>query len=238
VVKQRHPRFVDDEDSEVTSLEAIARGPSAEQVAEAIRSGICPSDRFFDQFFPYDLQRVSGQHWTQLSVALRVAEWLTGASVKSVVDVGSGAGKFCVAAALASRCSFIGIEQRPRLVEAARALARIFDVDDRVRFVEAAISHSVVPAADAYYLYNPFGENLFGSAERLGDDVELGLERYERDIAFMEEFFERAPVGIYVIKYNGFGGRMPRSYDEVIVDRAMPNMLRMWRKSRAGAAAW
>jgi SAM-dependent methyltransferase len=235
VVKRRPPRLADDDDSEDISLEAMARGPSAQQVAEAIRSGICPSDRFFDQFLPYDLRRVSGQHWTQLSVAMRVAEWLVGTGVRNVVDIGSGAGKFCVAAAVATRCSFIGIEQRPRLVEAARAIARLFDVDDRIRFVEAAIDHSVIPPADAYYLYNPFGENLFGPAERLGDDVELGPERFERDVAVIEQFFEAAPIGTYVIKYNGFGGRMPGSYDQVGVDREMPNPLRMWRKTRAAA---
>jgi SAM-dependent methyltransferase len=235
-MKRRPPRFADDDDSEDIWLEAIARGPSAQQVAEAIRSGICPSDRFFDQFLPYDLRRVSGQHWTQLSVAMRVAEWLVGAGVRNVVDIGSGAGKFCVAAALACRCSFIGIEQRPRLVAAARAIARLFDVDDRIRFVEAAIDHSVIPPADAYYLYNPFGENLFGPAEGLGNDVELGPQRFDRDVAVIEQFFEAAPVGTYVIKYNGFGGRMPGSYDEVGADREMPNPLRMWRKTRAAAA--
>lgn len=234
---KRDRRFVGEDDGDVTPLEAIVRGPSAEQVANAIRSGVCPSDRFFDQFFPYELRRVSGQHWTQLSVALRVAAWLSGASVKTVVDIGSGAGKFCVAAALACRCAFTGIEQRPRLVEAARALARLFEVDDRVRFVHGAVDQSVIPAADAYYLYNPFGENLFGPDEHLGADVELSPERYDRDIAFMEEFFDRAPVGTYVIKYNGFGGRMPRSYDEIVADRAMPSMLRMWRKGRAAVAS-
>ena len=43
--------------------------------------------------------------------------------VQSVVDIGSGAGKFCVAAALGSGCRFTGLEQRPRLVAAARTLA-------------------------------------------------------------------------------------------------------------------
>lgn len=196
----------------------------------AIRSGICPSDRIFDRFLPYDLRRVSGQHWTPLAVALRVAEWLSFAGVKEVVDLGSGAGKFCVAAAVASRCSFVGIEQRPQFVDAARALAHVFGVENRVQFVHATLSRGTIPLAEAYYLYNPFGENLFGPDEHLGDDVELSPERYQRDIVQTEEFFEAAPSGTVVIKYNGFGGRMPPSYEEVLVDREMPNALRMWRK--------
>src|SRR5690606_17269718 len=118
-------------DADVTPVDGLGRGPSAPEIAMAIRSGQCRSDRVFDRFLPYDLRRVSGQHWTPLVVALRVAEWLNIAGVRHVVDLGSGAGKFCVAAAIASRCSFVGVEQRPRFVDAARALAHSFGVENR-----------------------------------------------------------------------------------------------------------
>ncbi len=213
-----------------TPTDRLERGPSAAEIAMSIRSGTCPSDRLFDRFLPYDLRRVSRQHWTPLVVALRVAEWLDLIGVRQVVDLGSGAGKFCVAAAVASRCSFVGIEQRPGLVEAARALAQLFGVEERVQFVHGTLGRRAIPAADAYYLYNPFGENLFELDENLGDDVELSAERYRRDIAQTEAFFDAAPAGTIVVKYNGFGGQMPPSYEEVLVDREMPNVLRMWRK--------
>jgi hypothetical protein len=176
---------------------------------------------------------VSDQHWTPVAVALRVAEWLEGAGARSVVDLGSGAGKFCVAAALACRCAFIGIEQRPRLVEVARSLARRFGVNDRVRFVAGTLGRCAIPVADAYYLFNPFGENLLEPREHLSDDVELGPDRYDNDVVAMERFFECAPAGTWVVKYNGFGGQMPLSYERVLVDRAFPNVLRMWRKRRS-----
>jgi hypothetical protein len=225
-------------DDKLTPVNGIARGPSAVEIAGAIRAGRCPNDRFFDWFLPHGLRRASDRHWTPLAVALRAAHWLNEAGIKSVVDLGSGAGKFCVAAALASRCSFTGIEHRSRLVEAARALAQRFGVDDRVRFIRAPLTPDAIPAADAYYLYNPFGENLFAPDARLGDEVELSRERYERDVALVETFLERAPFGTCVIKYNGFGGRMPAAYEEIAVDREMPNVLRLWRKTRdAGARA-
>lgn len=226
-------RLVSPGDAGVSSVDAIPRGASAEVIAEAIRSGLCPDDASFDLFMSRELRRLSGRHWTPLAVALRVAEWLDGAGVGNVVDLGSGGGKFCVVAALASKCSFIGIERRPRFVEAANLLARVFRVDDRVQFVHGTLSRRTIPAADAYYLYNPFGENLFGPGEHLDDDVELSPQRYERDIALVETFFDRAPVGTIVVDYNGFGGRMPGSYQEVVVDREMPDLLRMWRKGPA-----
>lgn len=223
------------------SVERILNGPSAQEIGDALAARECPDERYFDRFLPYDLRIVSGQYWTPLAVALRVAEWLDRLEeVQTVVDIGSGAGKFCVATALATDCTFVGIEQRLRLVEAARELAEAFGVADRVRFIHGALSEDVVPAADAYYLYNPFGENLFGPEDHLDEDVELGQQRYERDIAMTEALLEQAPIGTYLIKYNGFGGRVPYGYDPVRTALDLPNRLRIWcrhRKSQGGSAA-
>jgi hypothetical protein len=67
--------------------------------------------------------------------------------------------------------------------------------------------------------------------------VELSPERYEQDVAVMEDILIHAPIGTYVIKYNGFGGRMPASYERVSVALDMPNTLRMWRQGGADNAA-
>jgi hypothetical protein len=204
---------------------------SPEQIASAMRSGTPPEDESFDQHMPAEMRAVSGTYWTPLVVAARAAEWLGELGVESIVDIGSGAGKFCVAAALAGPGRFTGIEHRPRLVAAARALARDFGVEDRVSFVDDVLGEGPVPAADAYYLYNPFGENLFWYGERLDDDVELGEGRFARDVAATEALFQGAPVGTYVLTYNGFGGRLPPDYEALRVDRTLPNMLRLWRKT-------
>ena len=214
-----------------TPNEPLVLDPSAIGIAMAIRTGMCPVDRAFDRFYPDELRLVSAQYWTPLLVVMRAAEWFEELGVQSVVDIGSGAGKFCVAAALASRCRFIGLEQRPRLVAAARDLARVFDVEDRVTFLDGALGEILVPAADAYYLYNPFGENLFGAQDHLDEDVELSFDRYARDIATTRELLLRAPVGTYVVIYNGFGGQVPLGYQEIRADHELPNPLSMWKKT-------
>jgi predicted RNA methylase len=175
---------------------------------------------------------VSNQYWTPLVVAKRAAEWLDDLNVRTVVDIGSGAGKFCVAAALAGHCHYTGLEQRSQLVASARTLARLFEVDDRVSFVEGALGDIATPAADAYYLYNPFGEYLFGSKEHVNSDVERSDERYARDVAAVQELLQRARFGTCVLTYNGFGGRVPSSYQQIRLDNDMPNELRLWRKER------
>jgi predicted RNA methylase len=211
--------------------EGAARPPTALELAHEIRSGGLPDDELFDRFLPFRLRMVSRGFWTPLAVAVRTAAWFAELGVGSVVDIGSGVGKFCVAAALGGTCRFIGLEQRPRLVAAANHLARVFRVEDRVTFVAGALGCCSVPAADAYYLYNPFGENRFGPEAHLDEDVELGEDRYQRDIATVEELLHRACPGTYVVTYNGFGGQVPDGYAQIRVDRTLPNMLRMWQKA-------
>jgi SAM-dependent methyltransferase len=203
----------------------------ASVVADALRMGICPTERVFDQFLPHELRVVSGQYWTPLFVAVRVAAWLDELQVRTVLDIGSGAGKFCVAVALAGNARLVGVEHRARLVAVARDLARVFEVEERVTFIRGTFGETLVPDADAYYLYNPFGENLFGCEDHLDGDVELGDERYHRDVAAVEHLLRTARVGTLLLTYNGFGGQVPMSYEEVRFDSDMPSLLRMWRKT-------
>src|SRR5688572_10057939 len=128
--------------------------PSSEQIAHALRAGRCPEDVAFDHFLSEPMRACSSQHWTPLVVAARAAQWFDECGVRTVVDIGSGAGKFCVAAALAGRCHFTGLEHRAHLVTSARMLARTFGVEDRVHFIQGALGSANVPPAHAYYFYN------------------------------------------------------------------------------------
>lgn len=215
-----------------TPVLAPAWGTAPRQLAEALRVGLCPKDGDFDCFLTYELQVVSEQHWTPLAVAQRAAKWFYELNVRSVADIGSGAGKFCVAAALAGRCHYTGLEQRLRLVSAARALAKLFGLNDRVEFVHGTLGHIATPVADAYYLYNPFGENLFSPSGHVDEEVEFSDARYAHDIAAVGDLLQQAAVGTYVLTYNGFGGRVPSCYDEVRVARDLPNVLRLFQKTR------
>ena len=215
---------------DLTPAERPGPSLSTVEIAAALGAGRAVSDRAFDRFLPEELARVSRVYWTPVAVAARAARWLDDLGVKTVLDIGSGAGKFCVTAALAGRSRFRGLEQRGRLVRTARVLARRFGVEKRVRFVKGDVGARPPLPAEAYYLYNPFGENLFGPDEHLDTEVELNRERYERDVAEVEGLLHDARVGTYVITYNGFGGRVPDTYKEVRVDRSLPNLLKMWQK--------
>jgi hypothetical protein len=206
---------------------------AARRVAEALRSDICPDDTAFDRFLPQDLRDVSEQYWTPLRVVKRAAEWLAELRIRTVVDIGSGPGKFCVAGALLTDARFIGLEHRGSLVESANALARAFGVMRRVTFVHGALDAAEVPRAEAYYLFNPFGDYWFNSSRDNSDpDVTFTHARRQVDIAAVERLIRLSPVGTAVLTYNSFGGRMPECCDLVHLEWTLPGALRLWRKQR------
>ncbi len=205
-------------------------GRTPRQLADAIRRGEWPRDMDFDRFMARELLPVSNRYWSQLVVAERMSQWLDALGVESVVDIGSGPGKLCVAGALAGERRFVGIEQRKNLVHEARRLAELFGVSERARFVHAVFGETRVPQADAYYLYNPFGENLFSVDDALDGEVELSNRRFVQDTRAVEALLRDAPVGTHLITYNGFGGRVPASYKLIHSDRALPCLLRLWTK--------
>jgi SAM-dependent methyltransferase len=204
--------------------------PFSDNVYELPRSGRWAQDRAFDGLLPDDIRVRSALHFTPMHVAERAARWIDELGIRTVVDIGSGAGKFCVVAALASKASFVGFEQRARLVESSRQLASHFGLQARVRFVHGVLGHGELPSAEAYYMYNPFGENLFGPASQIDNDLEPCERRYESDVRLTERLLTELPVGTYLITYNGFGGRVPGTFRCVRRARDLPNELEIWRQ--------
>jgi SAM-dependent methyltransferase len=203
---------------------------SPQQITKAILSGTLPNDDVFDRHLPLEMRVVSSRFWTPLRVAVAVGRWLGNVGARSVVDIGSGPGKFCIAASLVTDCVYFGIEHRTKLVEAAQDLAQRFNVEARVAFIEGSFGDVAISNADAFYFFNPFGENLYWCDERLDDTVPIGPNRYRHDVALARRFLTALRVGTHVVTYNGFGGRVPDSFVEVRGDDSLPNTLRMWRK--------
>lgn len=203
-----------------------------DEIASRLRAGQLIADDDFDAWLPAPLRQPSRRYWTHVGVAVRVASWLRSRGVCSVLDVGSGAGKFCVVGALSTGLSFTGVEQRGHLFDAARSLAARFGVSDRARFVHGDFDTVDCQRFDALYFYNPFGENVAPRASQLDETVELGRARFNRDIATAQAVLSRMPVGAYLVTYNGYGGRVPDNFDLLQAKVAGLSLLRLWRKTR------
>ncbi len=199
-------------------------------IGDRLRTGGEVSDDEFDALFALRWRRVSSDYWTPIDVASTAAEWLTETGIRRVVDVGSGMGKFCLVGALRTGAEFVGIEQRRTLVRVASHAARRLEVEGNVSFVHARASMSALLDFRAFYLFNPFGENLHPPWFQLDQTVELGDSRFQRDVALMQVVFCALPAGSRVVTYHGFGGTFPDSF-RMIRERATgEGTLRLWVK--------
>lgn len=203
----------------------------AAELARLVKAGQA-ADEDFDSWLAPELRAVSRKHWTPLAVVQRGVRWLATQGARTVVDLGSGAGKFCVAGAMASDLRFTGVERRARLVMAARHLARDLRVETRVRFVEGDCAQGSVPAADAYYLFNPYAENITEPEERIAHDIERGDWQFVHDVQGTRGWLDELPHGTFVLTYHGYGARMPHGYESMCVDRSFSGELRLWQKRR------
>lgn len=209
------------------------RRRAARRLIDVLQAGGCPPDRVFDCLLPEPLRVVSPQYWSPLPVAKRAAEWFRDVRVQSVVDIGSGVGKFCVATAILGECRLTGLEVRPFLVRSARTLARLFELNQRVRFVSGALGTVPTPQADAYYFFNPFGAYAFGADALTNGDGMFNAAQQAHSVTVAERLLRRVPIGTWVLTLNGFGGRMPEGYDVIRVDWTVPGALRLWRKTQS-----
>ena len=203
-------------------------------VTDTLRGRRWVPDAHFDRVYPKNVQDVSAHFWTPVSVALSGAQWLRAAGCQSLLDVGAGAGKFCIVTRLAAGCATEGIEQRLPLVQAARVAAASYEAD--VRFEHGTIEQVDPSKFDAFYFYNPFGENLYNTADCFDDTVELSNQRCMRDLAVVEGWLDRAKAGTSVVTFHGFGGRMPDTYSLVRQKASRGGTLRLWTKRRSGRA--
>ena len=210
--------------------------PSDAYLRHALRSRAL-TDREFDSVFPGELQLVSHRFWTPLPVAIRAAEVLQSLGARRVLDVGSGPGKFCiVAGALAPCMEFVGVEHRSRFVATAREVAARL----AVRNAEFAVGDATIAALDefdAFYLFNPFAENIFEDGDYLDQDVELSFNRYMGDLRRMRIALVQARIGTLVITYHGFGARLPAGYARLQADPIGTDRLCVWQKKRDAGRA-
>jgi SAM-dependent methyltransferase len=192
------------------------------------------TDAQFDTLYSEAVQAVSGRFWTPLAVATRAADLFEAHTTRRVLDVGSGPGKFCLAAAAAApSIAFTGIEQRPQLVEAARRAAGQLGLPN-AHFEQGDVTTSKWGDFDGFYFYNPFGENINGEVYHFDESVELSQRRFIAEILAVERLLLTARVGTTVITYYGFGGRIPLCYELSMEEECGGNVLRGWQKRAAG----
>lgn len=204
----------------------------SEELKSGLRSRLLESvealdDVDFDLVYPPDIRAVSALHWTPVGVARRAAEYLVGGEGMRVLDIGCGPGKFCVVGALTTRGQFTGVEHRRRPGVVGRSIISRAGIGN-ARVQRGNILDVRFGEYDAFYLFNPFAENL---DLRLAIDgtEELSEGRYEAYTGHVARELALAPLGTRVATYCGACAEVPPGYE--CVGTALTSELRFWEKT-------
>ena len=185
-------------------------------------------DEKFDQIYPARIRELSGLHWTPVRVAAEAARLLVAKPGTRVLDVGCGPAKFCLVGASLTDGVFSGVEQRQELVLAGRNAAH------RMQLREVCIIHGnvidvVFRQYDAFYLYNPFEENMT-RGNKIDVTVPLSPLLFKRYNSYVAAQLGDMPMGTRVVTYAGYADEIPACYDcELSLFR---DELKLWIKRR------
>jgi SAM-dependent methyltransferase len=185
-------------------------------------------DEKFDLIYPPKLRELSPVFWTPVAVAAEAAQLLVQTPDIRVLDIGCGPGKFCLVAASLTDGRFTGVEQRADFVTAARQAAAGLQLAN-VEFVHGNILDVVFGDYDAFYLFNPFEENLF-NGRKIDRAVPLSPERFKRYTSHVAAQLGARPIGTRVVTYMGYADDIPGCYDCESV--LFGDDLKLWIKDR------
>lgn len=196
---------------------------------QQIKRNLSVSDTDFDALYPKTIKDIANQHFSPFRVSKMAALYLceNKKGVK-VLDVGAGAGKFCLIAAACTEGDFIGIEQRKNLCELAETLALTHHLPN-ARFIHANVLDISFADYDAFYLYNPFYENIW-PLEKLDNQIELKRSLYIEYSEYVRQQLDTMPIGTKLATYYSFLAEIPESYQ--LQSSAFGGKLKFWEKVR------
>ena len=135
------------------------------------------NDLRFNKLYPKSIQAKAARHWTPVDVAKTAAEFLAPHNDVHVLDIGSGIGKFCLAAAYHKPDAiFYGVEQRKDLADYAFDVSCKFGIYN-VSFIHGNFTQLDFRQFDSFYFFNSFYENLSGT-EKIDYTIEHSLSLY------------------------------------------------------------
>jgi SAM-dependent methyltransferase len=194
---------------------------------------VLSSDESFDEQLPLGLQLKSSTYFTPIDVAQHAARLLAPEPGTRVLDIGAGAGKFClVGAREIPGATFEGVEWRGHLVRLARRLAAELQLAN-ARFIHADAIDLDWSAYDAFYLYNPFAEQLFESGFMLDHTIPSDPQNFVLYVSAVRQRLALARVGTRVVTYHGYGAPAPMGYELARKDNAGSDCVELWIKTRA-----
>ncbi len=185
------------------------------------------NDAAFDWMYPEHFQLLSLKHWTPLAVARKAAAFLAEPGAR-VLDIGSGIGKFCLAAGYEfPETYFYGVEQRHELVYHAED-AKGYTGLPNVNFIYANITQLNFKEFDHFYFYNSFYENI-DPENQIDDTIEISESLYNYYTQYLFRALDEKPSGTRLVTFHISGEEVPSDYE--LAEVSYDTLLKMWIKA-------
>ena len=169
------------------------------------------TDVDFHQLYPHHIRQLSAVHWTPLPIARKVIQYLAQNKPVKILDIGSGVGKFCLAAAHYSpHAQIFGIEQRESLIESATRANDTLGLPN-VSFRHGNFTQLDLKQYDHFYLYNPFFENI-DRTSRIDNDILYSESLYNYYNQYLYKQLAEMPAGTRVATYCSWDDEIPPGY--------------------------
>jgi SAM-dependent methyltransferase len=185
------------------------------------------SDLEFNALYPLSVQALAKYHWTPLSIAIKAAHFLAGTEKVKILDIGSGVGKFCLAAAQHTpKALYYGVEQRENLIHYAQAAKNNLRLEN-VTFIHGNFTQLDLKKYDHFYFYNAFYENLAGT-DKIDDSIDYSGELYNYYTRYLFRQLQKKEKGTRLCTLCSLENEVPPDFHVVHSD--MDEHLKFWIK--------
>jgi len=195
-------------------------------VFELLKLNVDVTDDDFDTIYPRNVRMNAKKHWTPVSVAKSASEFLVDKPGTRVLDIGSGAGKFCMVGASNTKGYFTGVEQRLELVELSKKISHLYQIRN-TEFLHGNIIDIKFSHYDAFYFYNSFYENI-DMVNRIDDTVRLDAKLYHSYCLHIVDQFRRLPLGARLVTFCSPINIVPQSFK--LQDSINGGLVKFWEK--------
>lgn len=185
------------------------------------------SDDNFHHLYPLYIQALAQKHWTPLKVVQKASKFLAASPGVKVLDIGSGAGKFCLGGSYYNpEAFFYGIEQRHDLVRYATIAQEMAGLNN-VTYMHGNLMELDFTQYDHFYFFNSFYENLPGTY-KIDNKLTYSRTLYNQYNRYLYHQLERMPAGTRLVTYHCAETEAPHGYQ--IVGTHIDHLLKFWIK--------
>ena len=191
-----------------------------------IEKGISMKDDDFDGIYPEEVRPMAFTHFTPIEIAIRAAKFLVQKSGTKVLDIGSGAGKFCMIGSVCTNGHFTGVEQRDNLHLLAEQIFKKYQLKN-INFINSNINQIEFNNYEAFYFFNPFYENII-QFEKIDDAIDVKNDLYDEYSNYVKNQLDLMPLGTRLVTFFSAYDEVPISYQ--LISKDDRQKISMWGK--------